>query len=44
MCNKLFQVNETCLQTRMKKEPVKVERIIKDKAEISLYVKLNNRS
>ena len=31
-------------QTRMKKEPVKVERIIKDEAEISLYVKLNNRS
>ena len=33
----------TC-QTRMKKEPVKVERIIKDETEISLYVKLNNRS
>ena len=31
-------------QSRIEREPVKVERIIKDEAEISLYVKLNNRS
>ena len=31
-------------QTRIEKEPVKVERIIKDEAEISLYVKLDERS
>jgi len=31
-------------QTSIVREPVKVERIIKDEAEISLYVKLNNRS
>jgi adenylate cyclase len=31
-------------QTKVEKEPVKVERVIKGEAEISLYVKLNYRS